>query len=110
MICYKGTIITVDSNDNIFNYLIEDRGKILFVGNLLPQEYKDVKIKELGEKVLIPSFCDSHQHFASFAMFHAGLNVMEAESNVQIMEMIKDYVEVAKGKILIAFGASPYSV
>ena len=110
MICYKGNIITVNKTDEVCKYLVEDKGIIKYVGNTLPKKYKSIETVDLGDKALIPSFCDSHQHFASFAMFHAGLNVMDAESNEQIMEMIKEYVKTAKGKILIAFGASPYSV
>ena len=105
MICYKGNILTVNANNDVCCFLVEDQGKILFVGNELPDVYKNIETIDLPEKALVPAFCDSHQHFASFAMFHAGLNVMEAESNVQIMEMIKEYVKIAKGKILIAFGA-----
>ena len=110
MVCYKGNIITVNKSNDVVKFLVEDRGYIKYVGNELPEEYKDIKCIDLGDKALIPSFCDSHQHFASFAMFHAGLNVMDARSNEEIKEMIKEYVKTAKGKILIAFGASPYSV
>ena len=108
MLCYKGNILTVSKNNDVFKYLVEDGGKIIYVGNELPNEYKNIETIEVN--ALIPSFCDSHQHFASFAMFHAGLNVMDAESNEEMKAMIKEYVKGAKGKILIAFGASPYSV
>lgn len=110
MKCYCGTIITVDQNDNVYKYLVEDKGKIVYVGNELPEQYKNAEMVDLKDKALIPSFCDTHQHFASFSMFHAGLNVMDASSNEEIKSMIKEYVKNAKGKILIAFGASPYSV
>lgn len=110
MLCYKGRIISVNKQYDTFKYLVEHNGKIIFVGNDLSDEYKSIEIVDLGNKALIPSFCDSHQHFASFAMFHDGLNVMDAESNEQMKEMIKEYAKTAKGKILIAFGASPYSV
>ena len=110
MICYHGKILTVNQNDDVYSFLVEKDGKIVYVGNELPSEYRDAEIKELGKQVLCPTFCDSHQHFASFASFHAGLNVMDASSNEEMKEMIKEYVKNAKGKILIAFGASPYSV
>ncbi len=65
---------------------------------------------DLVERTLIPSFCDTHQHFASFSSFHAGLNVMDCRSNAEILEGIKEFKPRCKEKILIAFGASPYSV
>ena len=110
MKCYVGNILTVNQNDDVAKYLVEDNGKIIFVGNELPEEYKNAEMIELGEKALIPTFCDSHQHFASFSIFNAGLNVMDCESNEQMMEMIKDFVSKSKDKTILAFGASPYSV
>lgn len=111
MKCYEGTIITVNKNDDVVRYLVEDKGRIVFVGNQLPAEYQNCERIELKEKALIPSFVDTHQHFASFSIFHAGLNVMEAESNEEIKEMVHSFVERnIKKKTLIAFGASPYSV
>lgn len=110
MKCYKGAIVTVNAHDDVCQYLVEDNGRILFVGNELPDEYKNVKMIDMKGCALIPAFVDTHQHMASFAAFHAGLNVMEAASNMEISEMIRKFVSTAKGKMLIAFGASPYSV
>lgn len=111
MKCYAGHILTVDAQNTVCRYLVEDSGKIVFVGNELPERYQNAERVELGDKALIPAFVDTHQHFASFSTFHAGLNVMDAESNAEIMEMVKDFVaRNSAKKTLIAFGASPYSV
>lgn len=110
MRCYKGSILTVNQNNDVFSYLVEDNGKIIYVGNKLPKEYQKAEMIDLKEKSLVPSFVDTHQHFASFSTFHAGLNVMDASSNKEITEMVRDFVEKANDKTLIAFGASPYSV
>ena len=111
MKCYRGAILSVNPNDDVFNYLVEDKGRIVYVGNELPEVYNEADLFDLGSRALIPSFVDTHQHFASFAIFHAGLNVMDAESNEEIAKMIADfYARSGKEKTLIAFGASPYSV
>ena len=111
MRCYKGTIISVNKNDDVYKYLIEDKGRIIFVGNTFPKQYEGIEIIDLGTKALTPAFVDSHQHFASFSTFHAGLNVMEAQSNEEIKQMVSDYYKKSGNKkTLIAFGASPYSV
>ena len=107
---FHGNILTLDEKNTIARYLVEKNGKIAFVGDTLPSNYRACDVVELGEKALIPSFVDTHIHFASFATFHAGLNVMEATSNKQILEWLKDYAATAKEKLLITFGASPYSV
>lgn len=107
---YKGQILSVNKNNDVFSYLVEQKGKIVYVGNNLPNIYEKEKIIDLKDKALIPSFVDTHQHFASFALFHSGLNVMNASSNEEIQEIIKDFVSKTKQKTIICFGASPYSV
>ena len=58
MICYKGKVLTVDSNDTVAGFLVEDKGRIVYVGNELPEQYKNVQTVELGKKVLVPAFVD----------------------------------------------------
>ena len=110
MKCYEGAILSVNQNNDVFRYLVEEQGKIVFVGNELPEKYQAAERVALGTRALIPSFVDTHEHFASFSTFQAGLNVMDAESNEEISSMIKEFVARSKGNTLIAFGASPYSV
>lgn len=110
MKCYKGNIVTVNQNDDVYKYLVESEGKIVFVGNKLPEKYSKAEMIDLGRKALIPAFVDTHQHFASFSTFHAGLNVMDAASNKEIAGMIHRFAAQSSAKTLIAFGASPYSV
>lgn len=108
---YKANIVTLDSGNNVYNYLVEDNGRIAYVGNELPEEFDMADVVNLSGKALCPSFVDTHQHFASFSIFHAGLNVMDASSNEEIAAAVADfYARSGKAKTLIAFGASPYSV
>ncbi len=107
---YEGTIITCDKDNHIYKYLVEDEGKIVYVGDEVPAEYRKAPGMKLGKRALIPSFADTHIHFASYAAFHAGLNVMEAESNDEILEMLRTFAKTCKDKLIIGFGASPYSV
>lgn len=107
---YKGNILTVNAGDDVVRYLVEDGGRIVYTGNELPEKYSGAESVDLGDKALIPSFVDTHQHFASFSTFNAGLNVMEASSNEEIKEMVRQFAATLKSKTLIAFGASPYSV
>ncbi|MBR5816516.1 MAG: amidohydrolase family protein, partial [Anaerotignum sp.] len=107
---YKGAILTCDQYNSVYNYLVEHEGIIRYVGNSIPEELKDEPIIDLGKKALIPAFTDTHIHFASFAAFHSGLNVMEAKSNTEILDMLKAYVKTSRNKLIIGFGASPYSV
>ena len=109
MKCYHGNILAVDQRDAVCQYLVEDGGRIAYVGDTLPEKYAAAERVELGRRALIPAFVDTHQHFASFSTFQAGLNVMDAASNEEIKDMIRDFVRRSAGKkTLIAFGASPY--
>lgn len=110
MTVYEGTIITCDAVNTVAKYLVEDRGKIVYVGDELPATYLNSRKVMLGKRALVPSFADTHIHFASFSIFHAGLNVMEAKSNKEIALMLAQFVKDNKDKLIIAFGASPYSV
>ena len=107
---YKGKIITCDDKNTVARYLAEDGGRIVYVGDELPAQYAKAHLTDLRDCALIPSFTDSHIHFASYAIFHAGLNVMEARSNGEILDMLREFVARDKSKLVVAFGASPYSV
>ncbi|WP_124061548.1 amidohydrolase [Gordonibacter sp. Marseille-P4307] len=107
---YEGSILTVDERDTVARYLVEDGGLIAYVGDALPKQYADAAREHLGNRALCPSFVDTHQHFASLATFNAGLNVMEARSNDEIQRLVAEFSRTYAGKVLIAFGASPYSV
>jgi predicted amidohydrolase YtcJ len=110
MTVYEGTIITQNREKPAAKYLVAKGKKIDFVGDSLPKQYSDADIIKLGKKVLLPSFVDSHIHFASFALFNSGLNVNDARSNIEMLEMIKEFASDSKSKILIMFGASPHCV
>lgn len=108
---FHGNILTCDAKNTVAQILVEDKGRIVYVGNELPNEYNNAESQiELGEGAIVPSFVDTHIHFASFALFHAGLNVMDAESNAEIISMLREYEKHNQSKIIIGFGASPYSV
>lgn len=107
---YKGSIITCDEKNTVASYLVEDQGRIIYIGDTLPECYGEAQVTELGRRALLPSFADTHIHFASFSVFHAGLNVMNAGSNQEIMEMLRAHAARSKEKIIMGFGASPYSV
>ncbi len=107
---YEGTILTVNSNDDVAHHLVEDGGRIVYVGNDLPERYTYAERVDLESKALCPSFVDTHEHLASFATFNAGLNVMDARSNDEICEMVRTFANKSNASTLIAFGASPYSV
>lgn len=107
---YEGNILTCDAQEHVYRFLVEEEGRIVYVGNELSEKYKDKERILLGNRALIPAFGDSHIHFASYATFRAGLNVANAKSNREILEMLQEFVPKCKDKLIIAFGASNHSV
>ncbi len=100
---YQGNIITCDKNDNVFQYLVEDKGKIVFVGDELPQKFKHHNIIKLDEQSLLPSFCDSHIHFSNYSFFAQQLYIQNATSFAEIKGQIQLYLGNNNVKAVIGF-------
>ncbi|MCX5829076.1 MAG: amidohydrolase [Deltaproteobacteria bacterium] len=107
---YSGAIISCDKDNHVYQYLVEDKGRIVFVGNDLPAEYKGAPIEVLGERSLLPSFADTHLHFASYALFNAGLDVRSARDLPEMCEQVREFAATSNDKIIMGFGASTHSV
>lgn len=109
---FSGTIITCDQDNNVFNYLVEDKGRILYVGQDLPEKFTPFRQIELGERALIPAFGDGHLHFSNWALIaDAFFDVREAYNFADMGLMIKDFASKdKKAKVLTAFGASRHHV
>jgi len=108
---YKSNIITMNSENDIVNYLITENDKIIYIGDNLPDKYKNNKITELKDKTIIPGFFDTHTHFSSFGFFIDSLPVFtSAKSIEEVLNNIKNYIIKNKKKFYILFGISPFSV
>ena len=107
---YHGTVICCDDSDRVCSYLVEDRGRILYTGDTLPPEYGQGKVTELGQRVLIPAFTDSHMHFSSFAFFHGGINISDLSGIDEILHLLKNIHDNSRDDIVFAYGLSPHSV
>ncbi|MBI9100409.1 MAG: amidohydrolase family protein, partial [Spirochaetaceae bacterium] len=107
---FHGKIISLDRVNSLYEYLVEEGGRIVYVGDSLPHDYGGVKeIIELGSRVLIPSFGDGHLHFSNWAMFAiAYFDVREAGDISGIQNIIRQNLKKKKYKAIIAFGISKH--
>ncbi|HEY1407039.1 MAG TPA: amidohydrolase family protein, partial [Spirochaetota bacterium] len=110
MIVYDGTIVTCDENNSIYRFLVEDKGKIVCIGDSLAEKYADYPRVHLGNKALLPSFTDTHIHFASYALFASTVDVRAARNNRELCDILVEYWKSKKPKFVLAFGASAHSV
>lgn len=109
---FKGTVVTCDGNDNVFEFLVEDRGKIIYTGDALPVEYQGATVTELNGRALLPSFGDGHVHFSNWALVAAEFfDVRTARDFSDLARLIQEFAARGpKTKVLAAFGASKHSV
>ncbi len=107
---YEGNIVSCDSNNSLFQYLVEDNGIIRFVGNVLPAEYLSFPRVLLQGKALLPAFADTHMHYSSYAFFASSLDVRQATSIAEIIELIEQYIITNRPKTVLGFGVSAHNV
>ncbi|SHH22285.1 hypothetical protein SAMN02745221_01961 [Thermosyntropha lipolytica DSM 11003] len=109
----NGVFISCDEEDNVYSYMVVDRGEIVFLGDRLPEKYKGVKdYVDLEGKAVIPLMADTHVHFGSFALFNFGLDVRYAQDFDEMRQIIEEYEKRQKGKsnFLMGFGVSAHTV
>ena len=109
---YEGKVITckdkAPGGADGARFLVEDRGRIAFVGNGLPEEYRSAPRVDLGSRALLPAFADAHLHFSSFALFSSTLDLRAARSIPEVLEMVRGK---ARGKKpVLGFGVSSHSL
>ena len=109
---FVGDIVTCDPKDSVLSYLVEDEGKIFYIGDQLPAFYADCdEVVELGSKALLPAFGDGHIHFSNWALINSTYDVRFASSISEIGPIIKSYADKdPRAKILFGFGHSRHSV
>jgi hypothetical protein len=107
---YEGNIVSCNAQNSQYRYLIEDQGKILFTGDNLLDEYNSLPRIALGERALLPAFADTHLHYSSYAFFAASLDVRQARSIEDILDLINQYVIAHRPKTVLGFGVSAHNV
>ncbi|MEW5815276.1 MAG: amidohydrolase family protein [Spirochaetota bacterium] len=110
---YNGNVITCDGDDTVAGYLVEDKGRILYVGNELPQEYAAAgNLIELRDKALIPAFADGHLHFSNWALVSVSyFDVRSAGNFHELRTLINEFARKdRKSKVLFSFGISKHSL
>lgn len=75
---YKGHIIFTEKPE-MFNiiengFIIVENGKVKKVTKELPEEYKNISVKDFGNKLIIPGFVDLHLHAPQFPNSGLGLD------------------------------------
>ncbi|MCR4695364.1 MAG: amidohydrolase family protein [Pseudobutyrivibrio sp.] len=107
---FHGKIITCDKKNNVANYLVEKEGRIAYIGDRLPAQFEMIPPIELGGRVVVPAFVDTHMHYSAFSVLHKLYPIEEVSSNATILARLREYVESTKDPIIVGFGASEFAV
>lgn len=109
-IYFNGTIITVnDEQPKVEAVLVED-GKIVNVGlkdEILSLKDEETELIDLEGNTMLPGFIDSHSHIVAVAQTLMIVNLSEANSKEEFIQMLKDSLKnnpPKKGEWLIGFG------
>ncbi|HHW61301.1 MAG TPA: amidohydrolase [Syntrophomonadaceae bacterium] len=104
----NATFLSCEEKNTSFQVLVEDRGRIVFTGDTIPEKYIGAEKIDLEGKCVVPAFADTHIHFGSFALFNFGLDLRPAQSFEEMAAIINDYEQRRpREKFLFGMGPSP---
>ncbi|MGV8147217.1 MAG: amidohydrolase [Alkaliphilus sp.] len=107
---YSGQILSCNEKMKTYKYLVEKKGLIDFVGDVLPKEYRHYEVINLDGRALMPAFVDSHIHLSSYALFATTLDIREIKDFKDLELILVGYEKEHKPKMMLAFGISDRSV
>ncbi|MEE0547943.1 MAG: amidohydrolase [Peptococcaceae bacterium] len=100
---YNGPIVTMEDDMPQAELLIEDQGKIIYVGDKASAKIpENVEWVDLKGHTLMPAFIDGHGHFSNTAVFLKTALLQSAESYDDIVRLMKNYQENHKNENLKA--------
>ncbi len=108
----NGVFISCEDKNRVFSVLIEDEGRIVFTGDVIPDTYRNILARtDLSGRCVVPAFADTHIHFSSFCFFEEHLDVRGAETFDDLSERIRSYEKSRPdAKIILAFGCSAHTL
>lgn len=107
---FSGTIISCDEHDSVYKYLVEDRGRIVYVGNKEPH-LPQAETVELGKRALLPAFGDGQIHFSDWVFSNTAFDVRPALSIEALAPIIMRHArKYREAKVLFGFGYGKFRV
>lgn len=99
-------IVTMNEEMPIGDYIAVENGRIIEVGKgSIKPEYEGAEHIDLGGRVVIPGFWESHLHIATGMRSLMELNLRNCRSNKELRESVASYcVKIAPGDWIIGHG------
>lgn len=90
---YNGPIVTMEETMPQAEVLVEDKGRIVYVGDKAhAQVPDDAEWVDLAGHTLMPAFIDGHGHFSNTALFAKTCQLLGTGSYDEIVDALKAYV------------------
>jgi hypothetical protein len=104
--------ISCEDQNRVFRVMVEDRGRILFTGDKLPETYRTVPTRiDLQGQCILPAFADTHMHFESFAFFRSTFDVRHVQNFAELADVVHEYEQShPREKVILGFGVSAHTV
>lgn len=109
-IYFDGTIITINDKEPMVEAVLVENGKIIKIGSkeeILKEKDANTELIDLNGKTMLPGFIDSHSHIVAVAQTLMIVNLSEANSKQEFIQMLKDSLNnnpPKEGEWLIGFG------
>ena len=109
-IYFNGDIITVNDKEPTVDAVLVENGKIVKIGlkeEILKLKNEDTELVDLDGKTMLPGFIDSHSHIIAVAQTLMIVNLSDANSKEEFIEILKDYIQnnpPKNGEWIIGFG------
>ncbi|MGE5678287.1 MAG: amidohydrolase [Pseudomonadota bacterium] len=99
-------VITMDEEIPYADYIVADKGRIVDIGRgEICNEYEGAKHIDLGGRIVIPGFWESHLHIATGMRSLMELNLRHCSSNAELRECVASYCEkLSQGDWIIGHG------
>ncbi len=104
MLIINAEILSMDRNDNVFNWMSIKDGKVfdLGKGDSYKGKYSEVtEVLDLDGKTVLPGFYDTHVHLVQTGLNYEGVDLRNADSIEMILDLIsKASKEIPKGELI----------
>jgi predicted amidohydrolase YtcJ len=107
----NASFVSCEDENRIHRVLVEEGGRIVHLGNAVPERYHSAERYDLQGACVVPAFADTHIHFESFCLFYSSLDTRDARDLDQLARMVRRHIETHPGKkVILGFGSSAHTV
>lgn len=105
-ISHNGTIFSMDDNNNVYEAIAINNGKILALGknDQILNKYSSNEKIDLKGLFAYPGFIDAHCHFLAYGLQQGMVDVSSAKSFQEIIEILKKNTDKENNQWLIGYG------